>query len=122
MNDEMTLADAARIARDEAAKHSGDVRTALTMLADAIYVTPKAAIDAVVSNPPLSPEEPGDDHMSRPEAACVLSRLAVMRKLDVDAVTALQMGVRTLLKRHFDRQRNRAKRRMAKQQQYTKEA
>ncbi len=122
MNDEMTLADAARIARDEAAKHSGDVRSALTMLADTIYVTPKAAIDAVVSNPPLSPEEPDDDHMSRPEAAYVLARLAVMRKLDVDAVTALQMGVRTLLKRHFDRQRNWAKRRMAKQQQYTKEA
>ena len=122
MNDEMTLADAARIARDEAAKHSGDVRTALTMLADAIYVTSKAAIDAVVSNPPLSPEEPDDDHMSRPEAAYVLARLAVMRKLDVDAVVALQMGVRTLLKRHFDRQRNWAKRRMAKQQQYTKEA
>ena len=122
MNDEMTLADAARIARDEAAKHSGDVRTSLTMLADAIYVTSKAAIDAVVSNPPLSPEEPDDDHMSRPEAAYVLARLAVMRKLDVDAVVALQMGVRTLLKRHFDRQRNWAKRRMAKQQQYTKEA
>ena len=122
MNDEMTLADAARIARDEAAKHSGDVRTALTMLADTIYVTPKAAIDAVVSNPPLSPEEPDDDHMSRPEAAYVLARLAVMRKLDVDAVTALQMGVRTLLKRHFDRQRNWAKRRMAKKRQYTKEA
>ena len=122
MNDEMTLADAAKIARDEAAKHSGDVRSALTMLADAIYVTPKAAIDAVVSNPPLSPEEPYDDHMSRPEAAYVLSLLATSRKIDVDAVTALQMGVRTLLKRHFDRQRNWAKRRMAKQQQYTKEA
>lgn len=55
---EMTLADAAKIAREEAAKHSGDVRSALTMLADTIYVTPKSAIDAVMANPPLSPEEP----------------------------------------------------------------
>lgn len=33
---EMTLADVAKIAREEAAKHSGDVRSALTMLADTI--------------------------------------------------------------------------------------
>lgn len=61
----MTLADAANIAREEAAKHTGDVRAALTMLADRVHVTPPEAIDAVLSNPkmetveaPPSPDTP----------------------------------------------------------------
>ena len=49
--------------------------------------------------------------MSKPEAAYILCRMATSRKLTVEGVTALQMGVRSLLKRHFDRQRNWAKRR-----------
>ncbi len=50
--------------------------------------------------------------MSNPEAAYILCRMATSRKVDVSGVTALQMGVRSLMKRHFDRQRNWAKRRM----------
>lgn len=50
--------------------------------------------------------------MSNPEAASILCRMATSHKLTVDGVTALQMGVRSLMKRHFDRQRNWAKRRM----------
>lgn len=60
----------------------------------------------VTANPPL-----GEDHMSRPEAVNILCRMATSRKVDVNGVIALQMGVRSLLKRHFDRQRNWARRR-----------
>ena len=51
-----------------------------------------------------------EDHMSRPEAAHILCHMATSRKVDVEGVVALQMGVHSLLKRHFDRQRNRARR------------
>jgi hypothetical protein len=86
------------------------------------FFTPKEALDAVMANPPLDPPAPEtgggatregrDSHMSKPEAAYILCRMATSRKLTVDGVTALQMGVRSLMKRHFDRQRNWAKRRM----------
>ena len=98
-----------------------------------VFRTPKEVVDFVTANPPLgevkdapTPIDPSapemvngggmrpktdEDHMSRPEAAHILSRMATSRKVDVDGVVALQMGVKTLLKRHFDTQRNRAKRR-----------
>lgn len=94
-------------------------------------------LDAVIANPPL-PEfeprttpispgvppilpggadgtEPGDDksHIGRPEAAYMLAKLARLKDFDADYVTALQMGARALMKRHFECQRNKAKRRAA---------
>ena len=94
------------------------------------FHTPKEIIDFVTANPPLgevkdapTPLDPsvqtgggatgtrGDSYMSRPEAAYILCRMATSRKCDVSGVTALQMGVRSLMKRHFDRQRNWARRR-----------
>ena len=97
------------------------------------YFTPKAAIDAIMGNPPLGDLPPGNDgvesrdtplspdapkmergedsHMSRPEAAYILAKLATSRRMDEDGVIALQMGAKALLKRHFDRQRNWARRR-----------
>ena len=98
-----------------------------------VFRTPKEVVDFVTANPPLgevkdapTPIDPSapemvngggmrpktdEDHMSRPEAAHILCRMATSRNVDVDGVVALQMGVKTLLKRHFDTQRNRAKRR-----------
>ena len=96
------------------------------------FHTPKEIIDFVTANPPLgevkdapTPLDPsvqtggwgatgtrGDSYMSKPEAAYILCRMATSRKCNVSGVTALQMGVRSLMKRHFDRQRNWAKRRM----------
>lgn len=96
------------------------------------FHTPKEIIDFVTANPklgevkdaptPLDPSAPemvrggvrpkaGEDHMSRPEAVNILCRMATSRKVDVNGVIALQMGVRSLLKRHFDRQRIWARRR-----------
>ena len=98
-----------------------------------VYHTPKEIIDFVMANPPIgevkdapTPLDPSapemvygggmrqktdEDRMSRPEAAHILCRMATLRKVDVEGVVALQMGVHSLLKRHFDTQRNRAKRR-----------
>ena len=59
----------------------------------------------------VRPKTDEDFRMSRPEAVNILCRMATMRKVNVKGVIALQMGVRSLLKRHFDRQRNWAKRR-----------
>lgn len=92
------------------------------------FHTPKGIIDFLTANPPLgevkdapTPLDPsapemvrgggcngsrGDSFMSKPEAAYILCRMATSRKVDVSGVTALQMGVRSLMKRHFDRQRN----------------
>ena len=96
------------------------------------FHTPKEILDFVTANPPLgevkdapTPLDPSApemvrggvrpkadaDRMSRPEAVNILCRMATMRKVDVNGVIALQMGVRSLLKRHFDRQRNWARRR-----------
>lgn len=65
---------------------------------------------------PISPDAPkmerGEDrYMSRPEAIYILGKLATSRRINVDGVIALQMGARSLMKRHFDRQRNWARRR-----------
>lgn len=98
-----------------------------------VYHTPKEVIDFVMANPPLgevkgapTPIDPSapemvygggmrqktdEDYMSRPEAAHILCRMATSHKVDVKGVVALQMVVKTLLKRHFDNQRNKAKRR-----------
>ena len=91
------------------------------------YRTPKSAIDFVMANPPLNippaaepidPSAPkmvrGEDHMSYPEASAILMELARNRTMSVDQVNALEMGVRRLLNRHFQRQRNWAKRRAAR--------
>lgn len=92
------------------------------------YFTPKSAIDFVTANPPLDippadePIQPGapqmvpgeDRRMSRPEAAYILAKLATSRRVNLGGVIALQMGVRAMLKRHFDCQRNWAKRREAR--------
>lgn len=97
------------------------------------FFTPPAAIDAIMGNPPLGDLPPGidgvesrdtplspdapkmergeDSYMSRPEAAYILAELATSRRMDEDGVIALQMGAKALLKRHFDRQRNWARRR-----------
>lgn len=98
-----------------------------------VFHSPKEIIDFVTANPPLgevkdapTPIDPSapemvnvggmrpktdEDHMSRPEAAHILCRMSTSRKVDVDGVVALQMGVRSLMKRHFDKQRNLAIRR-----------
>ena len=65
---------------------------------------------------PISPDAPkmerGEDrYMSRVEAIYILGKLATSRRINVDGVIALQMGARSLMKRHFDRQRNYARRR-----------
>lgn len=98
-----------------------------------VYHTPKKIVDFVTANPPLvevkdapTPIDPSapemvngggvrqktdEDRMSRPEAAHILCRMATSRKVDVEGVVALQMGVRSILKRHFDMQRYWARRR-----------
>lgn len=68
---------------------------------------------------PIAPSAPqmvqGEDrHMSYPEASAILMELARNRTMSVDQVNALEMGVRRLLNRHFQRQRNWAKRRAAR--------
>lgn len=91
------------------------------------YYTPKAALDAIAGDRPLDAvlanpkfgELPdgvkltplAERHMSRPEAAYILAKLATSRRIDEDGVIALQMGAKALLKRHFDRQRNWARHR-----------
>ena len=52
-------------------------------------------------------------YMSKIEAAHILARLATSRRVNTGGVVALQMGVRALMKRQFDRQRNYARRREA---------
>ena len=93
-----------------------------------IFHTPQEAIDVVLANPPIGDLPSGADgteagdskgttasgearHMSRPEAVYILGKLATSRRINVDGVIALQMGARSLMKRHFDRQRNWARRR-----------
>jgi hypothetical protein len=48
--------------------------------------------------------------MSKAEAIGVLARMAYMDGLSVEQVVALQVGVRSLCKRHFDSRRNMARR------------
>ena len=105
---EMTIPDAIKIARQEAAKNTGEIRSALTMLAD--YAMPVIPHDEPAPEAPANEEE---HHMSRLEAIGILMRLAASRKMSADDVTALQMGVRHLANKHFQRHRNWAKRRAA---------
>lgn len=95
------------------------------------YRTPQEALDFVMGNPPMGNLPSGADgteagdskgttasgedrHMSYPEASAILMELARNRTMSVDQVNALEMGVRRLLNRHFQRQRNWAKRRAAR--------
>lgn len=97
---EMTLADAAKIAREEAAKHSGDVRTALTMLSDAVQQ--------------VNPENPGCPDPTRLDfggAIAALARIAAEGDRTVDDVNALELGARRILCRAFQKARSRALRR-----------
>lgn len=55
-----------------------------------------------------------DRHMSYPEASAILMELARKRSMSIDQVNALEMAVRRLMCRHFQRQRNWAKRRAAR--------
>ena len=59
------------------------------------------------------PTVKGDSHMSKVEAAAILARLAATSWATADEVTALEMGARRLMTRHFQRQRNWARRRAA---------
>ena len=125
---EMTIPDAVNIARQEAAKNTGEVRSALTMLAD--YAMPLIPHDEPAeaegekyegekvrstSHLPTSTPSDEDRHMSYPEAIAILAELARKRTMSVDQVNALEMGVRRLMCRHFQRQRNWANRRAAKE-------
>ena len=93
-----------------------------------IFHTPQEAIDVVLANPPMVDIQPADEpldpnapklvrgearHMSIPEASGILMELARKRSMSLDQVNALEMAVRRLMCRHFQRQRNWAKRRAA---------
>lgn len=82
----------------------------------------------VLANPPMGDIQPADEpidpnapklvrgearHMSIPEASGILMELARKRSMSIDQVNALEMAVRRLMCRHFQRQRNWAKRRAA---------
>lgn len=90
------------------------------------FFTPSAALEAVMANPPMFYIPPADEpldpnapklvrgeprHMSIPEASGILMELARKRSMSIDQVNALEMAVRRLMCRHFQRQRNWAKRR-----------
>ena len=59
----------------------------------------------------VEPKLRGERHMSNIEAAAILGRMAAASWVTVDEVTALEMGARRLMNRHFQRQRNWARRR-----------
>jgi len=96
------------------------------------YHTPKAAMDAIMMNPPLGdlplgadgtePKQENERHMSKIEATNIICRLAANRNRTADEVTALQMGARYIIKRHFERQRNWARRRERQQADNSKAA
>lgn len=50
-------------------------------------------------------------HMSRVDAVAILMALAKERSMGVEQVTALQMGTGLMMAKHFQRQRNWARRR-----------
>ena len=58
----------------------------------------------------VEPKPRGERHMSNVEAAAILGRMAAASWVTVDEVTALEMGARRLMNRHFQRQRNWARR------------
>ena len=59
----------------------------------------------------VEPKPRCESHMSKVEAAAILGRMAAASWVTVDEVTALEMGARRLMNRHFQRQRNWARRR-----------
>ena len=59
----------------------------------------------------VEPKPRGESYMSKVEAAAILGRMAAASWVTVDEVTALEMGARRLMTRHFQRQRNWAHRR-----------
>ena len=78
-------------------------------------------IDAVLANPKFGELPDGvkltplaERHMSIPEASGILMELARKRSMSIDQVNALEMAVRRLMCRYFQRQRNWAKRRAAR--------
>ena len=58
----------------------------------------------------VEPKSRGERHMSNIEAAAILGRMAACSWVTVDEVTALWMGARRMMNRHFQRQRNWARR------------
>ena len=64
-------------------------------------------------NTPPPPSKPNhmERHMSRIEAVGLLMALAKKRSMSEDQVTALQMGAGLMMTKHFQRQRNWARRR-----------
>lgn len=94
----------------------------IAFLEEAAWYRMKGAANPPLNIPPaaeqIDPSAPtmvrGEDHMSYPEASAILMELARNRTMSVDQVNALEMGVRRLLNRHFQRQRNWAKRRAAR--------
>ena len=86
-------------------------------------------IDAVLANPKFGELPDGvkltplaERHMSIPEASGILMELARKRSMSIDQVNALEMAVRRLMCRHFQRQRNWAKRRERQQADDSKAA
>lgn len=86
--------------------------------ADGVFHTPKAAIDAVMANPPFGGTGGGGEPQSNPEhklsnvdAISILARIAAERTRTVEEVTALEMGANRMLKRFMQKQRNWARRR-----------
>ena len=88
------------------------------------YFTPKAAIDAIMANPPLGEAaavgarvprtRDGEDHMSKVDAAKILAVLAAGRTRTEDEVTALEMGARRLCTKWFFQEQRRWARRRAR--------
>jgi len=99
-----------------------------------IYKTPQAAIDVVLANPPMGEptagtgalppldlppgadgtepqEEEQERHMSNVEAIAILAELARKRSRTLAEVEALMMGANRLFHRHFQKQKNWARRR-----------
>ena len=86
-------------------------------------------IDAVLANPKFGELPEGvkltplaERHMSIPEASGILMELARKRSMSIDQVNALEMAVRRLMCRHFQKQRNWAKRRERQQADDSKAA
>ena len=96
-----------------------------------IFHSPQEPLDFVLANPPIGNLPSGADgteagdgkgapasgearHMSFPEASGILMELARKRSMSIDQVNALEMAVRRLMCRHFQRQRYWAKRRAAR--------
>jgi len=59
----------------------------------------------------VEPKLRGERHMSNIEAAAILGRMAATSWVTVEEVTALWMGARRMMNRHFQKQCNWARRR-----------